>query len=137
LRGVVPTLRDCNVKIALEPLGPAEGNFLNTAAQARRLQAMVGDPTIGLHLDVKAMASEPDGILTVIRDNADWTLHFHANDPNLLGPGMGDVEFPPISRCLRDANYDGWVSVEVFDYRVGVETIVKTSMMNMLAAENS
>lgn len=134
LRGVVPTLRACGVRIALEPLGPAEGDFLNTADQACQLQAMIGDDSIGLHLDVKAMSSESKPIDQVIRDHADAMIHFHANDPNLLGPGMGEVEFEPIMVALREVHYTGWVSVEVFDYSPGAEVLAKQSIENLQAA---
>lgn len=130
----VRTLEECGVRIALEPLGPQEGNFLNTAEEARKLASMIGSEQVQLHLDVKAMSSEPSPIPDVIRKNGDWMIHFHANDPNRLGPGMGEVDFVPIFDSLRDIDYDGWVSVEVFDYSPGVETLVRDSMKNMIAA---
>lgn len=136
LRGVAPTLAETGVKIALEPLGRGEGNFLNTAAEARDLMERIDSPNVGLHLDVKAMSDEPTAIETIIRANADAVLHFHANDPNLKGPGMGDVPFRPIFQTLQEIRYDGWVSVEVFDYSPGVETLVQGSMENMLAAQS-
>lgn len=134
ISGVLPTLEQLNVQIALEPLGPQEGNFLNTAAEARTLQAMIGSDHVQLHLDVKAMSTEPTPVPQLIRDNADAMLHFHANDPNRRGPGMGEVDFAPIFQALKDIDYGGWVSVEVFDYEPGVETLVSESMKNMLAA---
>ncbi|TWT98932.1 sugar phosphate isomerase/epimerase family protein [Neorhodopirellula pilleata] len=134
LSGVVPALRERGVRIALEPLGPAEGDFLNTADQACQLQAMIGDDSIGLHLDVKAMSSESEAIDQVIRNHAEAMIHFHANDPNLLGPGMGEVKFEPIMAALRAIDYDGWVSVEVFDYSPGAEVLANQSIENLRAA---
>jgi sugar phosphate isomerase/epimerase len=61
-------------------------------------------------------------------------IHFHANDPNRLGPGMGDVDQKPIFAALKAIQYAGWVSVEVFDYSPGVDAILGDSMSNMLAA---
>lgn len=132
LSAAVPTFAEHNVTLALEPLGPAEGDFLNTAASGAELMDMIGSPNVQLHLDVKAMSSEATDIPTIIEQNADRTAHFHANDPNLLGPGMGDVDFAPIFAALTKTNYKGWVSVEVFDYEPGVEKIAKESMANML-----
>lgn len=134
IRQAVPTFEECSVKLALEPLGPEEGNFLNTAAQARQLQAMIDSPQVGLHLDVKAMSSEATPIPQLIHENAEALLHFHANDPNRQGPGMGDVDFRPIFKALDEVGYDGWISVEVFDYVPGVERLVSESMNNMRVA---
>ncbi len=134
LRQVVPTLHEQNVRIAVEPLGPEEGDFLNTADEACELIDAVDDPSIGLHLDVKAMSTEAEPIEQVIRQHADRMIHFHANDPNRLGPGMGDVKFEPIMQALRDVNYDGWISVEVFDYSPGAETLARESIRNLRAA---
>lgn len=134
LRQLLPTLEKLQVTLALEPLGPGEGNFWNHASQAVQVIEQLESPWVRLHLDVKAMSSEEKPIAEVIRENAKWLHHFHANDPNLLGPGMGQVEFTPIFGALQEINYQGWVSVEVFDYTPGVETIAIESMHNMLKA---
>lgn len=134
LETLLPQLEADKVTLALEPLGPVEGNFWNHASQTVEVIQQINSPNIQLHLDVKAMSTEVKPIPQVIRENAKHMVHFHANDPNRLGPGMGDVDFVPIFKALSDVKYEGWVSVEVFDYSPGIETIAKQSMQNMLKA---
>ena len=129
IRGFVPTLEECGVTLAVEPLGPQEGDFLRTADAAVELLQLVDSPSCRLHLDVKAMSTESKPVVDIIRDNADRFVHFHANDPNRRGPGMGDLDFKPILQVLQEINYQGWVSVEVFDYEPGVESLAHDSIV--------
>ncbi len=133
LRGAMPFIEECDLVLAVEPLGPEEGDFMRTAELGVKLIEMVDSPRCRLHLDVKAMSTEDKPIDAIIRDNASLLQHFHANDPNRRGPGMGEVDFKPILAALQEIDYQGWVSVEVFDYEPGVETLARESIENMKA----
>ena len=117
--------------IVMEPLTTRETDFVNTCAEAVELIDLVGHPNIVLHQDVKAMLSESTPIPELIARYASITGHFHVNDDNLLGPGMGRTDYHPIVKALLETGYSGWVSVEVFDYKPGAEYIAKTSIEYM------
>ncbi len=127
----LPTLEDTGVTLCMEPLGPVEGNFLNTAADTARLIENIGHPQCRLILDCKAMSSEAVPIPELIRRHIGILAHFHANDPNKLGPGFGELDFEPIFAALGEVDYRGWVSVEVFDYSPGIERLAQDSINYM------
>lgn len=132
-RQCLPTLQQRGVTICMEPLTPKETNFINTCAEAAELIALVDHPRFQLHQDVKAMLSESEPIPVLIDRYKHLTRHFHVNDSNLLGPGMGETDYAPILSALRASGYDGWVSVEVFDYSPGAEHIARASIDHMRA----
>jgi sugar phosphate isomerase/epimerase len=126
---IMPAIAAVNIDLCLEPLAPSETDFMNTCSQAMDVIGLVGHPRLKLHMDVKAQSSEPGTTVPdLIRKYARAAGHFHAQDVNLLGPGMGDVDFGPIMRALVECHYDRWVSVEVFDFKPGAEEIARRSI---------
>lgn len=128
LARVLPRLDGLDVDLCLEPLGPGETDFLNTCAQTVDWIGRLGHPRVKLHMDVKAQSTEAGATVPdLIERFAAGAGHFHAQDTNRLGPGMGAVDFGPILRALVASGYDRWVSVEVFDFSPGPERIARES----------
>jgi sugar phosphate isomerase/epimerase len=129
LGAALPTCAERGVTIAFEPLTPKETDFVNTCAEACALIDRLNHAHLKLHQDVKAMlGGEKEPIPALIAKYAEKTVHFHANDSNLLGPGMGETDFVPIIEALLASGYEGYVSVEVFDYSPGADVIARTSI---------
>src|SRR5262245_30364619 len=127
-RDAVKRAEDRGVTICFEPLSPAETNFINTAAEAIEFVKPFSSPAFQIILDVKAMCSEAKPIPQIIRDSSPHFAHFHANDKNLKGPGFGEADFKPIAAALKEVGYSGFVSVEVFNFDEGPETIATKSL---------
>jgi sugar phosphate isomerase/epimerase len=131
--GVLPTLADRGVTLCIEPLARAladpskDTDFLNTAAEARRFIQDINHPRVRLILDVRSMSSESRPIPELLRENADLLAHVHVNDKNDQAPGFGETDFRPILRALREIEYDGYVSVEPFEFAVSAEEVAQRS----------
>ena len=123
---------EVGVTLCLEPLPPPECDFIVTTAEAIDVIDTIDHPRLRLILDVKSMAGEQEltgvAIPDTIRKVAPYVAHVQANDKNLGYPGSGEIDFVPIFQALRDVKYSGFVSVEVFDFSPGPETIARRSI---------
>jgi sugar phosphate isomerase/epimerase len=119
-----------NVWLAVEPLTTKETNFIVSLDDGVDMVEAVGHDHCRLHLDVKAMAADQRRAVadTIRAEGGKYLRHFHANDPNLRGPGFGNEDFVPIFKALNEIKYDRWVSVEVFDYSPDPQTIAIQSL---------
>ncbi|MEW6306083.1 MAG: sugar phosphate isomerase/epimerase family protein [Verrucomicrobiota bacterium] len=127
-RPAVQRAEDRGITICFEPLAPSETNFINTAAQGIQFIDQFNSRGIRIILDVKAMSSEGKPLPQIIGESWPKFAYFHANDVNLKGPGFGEVDFVPIATALKNVGYDGYVSVEVFKFEEGAETIATRSI---------
>jgi sugar phosphate isomerase/epimerase len=127
-RPAVSQAEQRGVTICFEPLAPGETNFINTTAEAIRFVQQLPSSRFKIILDAKAMCSESKPIPQIIRESSPHFAHFHANDKNLKGPGFGDVDFNPIAAALKETGYQGYVSVEVFNFDEGPEAIATRSL---------
>jgi sugar phosphate isomerase/epimerase len=116
------------VTFCLEPLTTLDTDFITSAAEAAEMVRRVDHLGFQMMVDVRAMAHEDQPIAAIIRQVAAHIRHVHLNDRNRLGPGMGEVDFEPILRTLCEVGYEGWLSVEPFDFSPGPERIARESL---------
>ncbi|MGC8739145.1 MAG: sugar phosphate isomerase/epimerase family protein [Candidatus Hydrogenedens sp.] len=124
----MPVCEKRDVTICMEQLTHWETNFCHTVEETIELIEAINHPKFQLLLDTKAMAFLQEPREVIIRKCAKYLKHYHANDENLLGPGMGKVDFTPIVQALKDIRYTGYMSVEVFKFDLGPEKIATDSI---------
>ena len=124
---LLPLAEELNITFCIEAL-PNETDFIPTLDEALRFVREMNHPNLQTMIDVKSATNEGLKLDEAVRKAAPHLRHVHANDVNRLGPGMGEVDFTPLAKALKEINYDGFVSVEVFDFTPGAERIAKESL---------
>ena len=122
-------LRD--VFYCLEALTTADTNFINTIDEALQMVDEIGHPNFQTMLDCRSIhASAKAELPSVLRAALETgkLKHVHVNDPNGRGPGFGNLQFTPLLKILRDADYQGYISVEVFDFAPDPQAIAGRSI---------
>lgn len=120
--------KDAGVYLCIEALGKRETDFINTITEAVRMVNEVGKPHFRAMIDIKAISADGRPLPEIIEEAAPFMMHVHANDASGQGPGMGETDFIPIAAALNKIGYDGYVSVEVFDYKPDPITIARDSL---------
>lgn len=119
----------------IEPLSRALTNFINTANEALLMVEEINHPNFQMMLDCRSSSTvEEVPFHKVVKRilSTGYLQHVHANDPNEKGPGFGDLKFTPILKTLIDEDYQGYVSVEVFDFKPDPQTIAGRSIGYLL-----
>jgi sugar phosphate isomerase/epimerase len=130
LQGLAGNAAKAKVTILVEPLAPHLCNVINSMAEAVAVADAVGSPAIQSMFDTHNTTAETAPLPEVIRKYFDRIRHVHFNELDGRYPGAGSFAFGPILQSLRDLDYRGWVSVEVFDFQPDGETVAR------LAAEH-
>jgi sugar phosphate isomerase/epimerase len=129
LETLQPALRVCEqegITLLLEPL--PETNVVQRLSEAVALVEQASHPNLRTMLDVKSALAETDDVPELIRQYAPWVAHVHLNDSNLRAPGYGATDFAPILHALHEIGYQGWASLEPFDYYPDPETLTRESL---------
>ena len=130
----LPAAEEHGVTICLEPLDGAQTNFINTPAEAARMVREIDHPNFRMIIDVRATLCQGLDAAAAIHEHKDDMAYVHFNDASGNGPGFGETDFAPILQALRDTGYDGYGSVEVFDYSYGAEHIARKSLETLKTA---
>lgn len=111
LRTVADSADDQGLVVAIEPLNRRETNVINDIPEAVNLAQRVDHPTIRVLADFYHMIKENEPLEHIVRYK-DWIAHVHVADTGRRAPGTGQYPYEAFAAALRQARYDGMVSVE-------------------------
>lgn len=112
LKQMAPIAGDYNVTIVLEPLRRGETNFINTVAEGAVFVREVGHPNFMLLADFYHMLMEDESPESIV-NNADIIKHVHiAEKEGRAVPGTHGEDLTPYFKALKEAKYDGGISIE-------------------------
>lgn len=107
------------VPVAIEPLNRFETYFLNTVEDAARLCDAVNDPRIGILIDTFHANIEEKNIGAALQRAGRHLKHLHTCENDRGIPGSGNVDWHGFFQAVRDAGYDGWLTIESFGFSLG------------------
>ncbi|HZM78586.1 MAG TPA: sugar phosphate isomerase/epimerase [Candidatus Limnocylindrales bacterium] len=130
LATLAPDAAQHGVRLAIEPLHPmfcADRAVVSTLAQALDLAEPFAPQEVGVVVDTYHVWWDPYVFEQIARAGdrisiyqvCDWVVPLPAD--MLLGRGHvgdGHIDFGPLTEAVRDAGYDGWVEVEIFNQSI-------------------
>ncbi len=130
IAAVLDHAKACNVQLAIEPLHPMYADSrsaINTLAQANDMCLRLGDPQVGVAVDVYHLWWDPNLEAEIARCGqlgrlfafhvSDWRTPTEdmLNDRGLMGEGCIDV--PRIRGWVEATGFRGFIEVEIFSNR--------------------
>jgi len=120
VRACLPNVGDAILMIEQEPLiPPLPDMFIYRVDQAISLIEEIDSPKLRLSLDVAHAKCREDDYLEAIARAVPYARHVHVAD--IKGrdhhhdiPGESDIDFRSVFQILGDANYEHYVSVELY-----------------------
>lgn len=111
-RGCAEDIAPTGGLLLIEPLTPAEADFVTSADQGAALVRRVGHPAFRLELDGRVLAENREGYDAFSRLK-DILAHVQTSDPGLSEPGSKGVDHAPLGAALRASGYAGWLTLEM------------------------
>jgi len=128
LAAVAPHAKDRAVKILLEALPKGQCNVVTTLDEAAALVRQINHPNLRTMFDSHNAVDEIEPHAVLVERHFDLIGHVHVNEMDGKHCGRGDYDFKPVLRVLKRLNYQGWVSLEAFDFTFNAGVIANESL---------
>lgn len=135
LAHAAPHAETRGVKLLLEALSPADSDVVNCLGDALAIVRQIGSPAVQSMFDVHNAVQEKDPHTELVRRNLAHIAHVHVNELDGQEPGRGDYDFARLLGTLNELNYNGWISVEAFDFSRNPREIAERAITHLKASE--
>ncbi len=127
LARVAPAAQARGVTILIEALAPHLSNVVTSLETSVEIVVQIGSPAVQTMFDTHNAVKEPQPHGALIKKHARHIRHVHLNEMDGRHPGTGTYDFKAVLQALKEMSYRQWVSLEVFDFSAGPETIARES----------
>jgi D-psicose/D-tagatose/L-ribulose 3-epimerase len=117
-----------SVTILVEALPAGQCDVVQTLAEAVEIVRKVGSPAIRTMFDSHNAVDEKEPHADLVDRYFEYIRHVHVNEMDGRHPGAGNYDFKPVLEVLKKRNYNGWVSLEAFDFTPGAERLASESL---------
>ncbi|HTM49003.1 MAG TPA: sugar phosphate isomerase/epimerase family protein [Bryobacteraceae bacterium] len=128
LASVAQHARDRGVTILVEALPRAQCDVVLTLDEAAGIVREIDSPGVRTMFDTHNAVDEVEPHASLVEKYFDLIRHVHVNEMDGGYCGTGDYDFRPLLSTLRRLDYQGWVSLEAFDFKPGAEKIANDSL---------
>lgn len=125
---VAPHAESRRVTILVEALPPSQCDVVQSLEEAVDIVRQVGSPAVRTMFDTHNAAEERESHAELLDRYFDYIRHVHVNEMDGRHPTPGGYDFKPVLSVLKKRDYQGWVSLEAFDFTPGAEAIAKGSL---------
>ena len=130
LSRILPRAKKLGLTLAIEP---EPGLFIETAAEYLEFKNRFfrDEAAVAMNCDVGHLFCVGEDPATVIREQAEQVVHVHLEDIGAnrvhqhLTPGKGAIDFASIFGALKEIQYRGWVTVELYPYETTAAGVAK------------
>jgi D-psicose/D-tagatose/L-ribulose 3-epimerase len=116
------------VTVLLEALPRSQSDVVTTLGEAVRIVRRINSPAIRTMFDTHNAEDETESHAEVLNRYFEYIQHVHVNEMDGRHPGTGGYDFGAILKVLKQRNYSGWISLEVFDFSAGADNIARQSL---------
>jgi sugar phosphate isomerase/epimerase len=116
-----------NVTLLVEALPANQCDVVQTLAEAAAIVNKIQSPAVQTMFDTHNAVDELESPAALIKHYFPMIWHVHVNELDGRYPGTGSYDFGAVLGALERLGYQGWVSVEVFDFQPDPVIIARES----------
>lgn len=128
LASVESHARQQGVTILVEALPKSQCDVVMTLDEAAAIVKQMNSPAIQTMFDSHNAVDEVEPHAALVDRYFDIIRHVHVNEMDGRHCGTGDYDFKPVLSVLKRRGYQGWISLEAFDFQPGAETLAAESL---------
>jgi D-psicose/D-tagatose/L-ribulose 3-epimerase len=128
LTSVAPHAENRGVTILIEALPSSQCDVIQSLDEAAGLVHDINSPAVKTMFDSHNAVEEVTPHAELVERHFDVIRHVHVNEMDGSHCGKGDYDFKPVLATLKSLRYNGWISLEAFNFEDGPEAIANESL---------